>query len=459
MSITYQSTRGQSPELSFKEVVLAGLAPDGGLYVPKTLPKFTHEQIAGWQGLDYPSLVAEILTPFCDDIDIKKLADKAYASFRHQETAPLTKLGDNNYLLELFHGPTLAFKDFALQLLGQLFDELLAEKGEHVTILGATSGDTGSAAIAGCRGHKNVDIYILHPKGRVSDVQRRQMTTIEDENVHNIAVEGSFDDCQRIVKELFTDAEFRAQQRLTAVNSINWARIMAQIVYYFYAALKLGAPQQEVSFSVPTGNFGDIYAGYLAKRMGLPVKTLMIASNRNDILTRCVHDGEYHIDGVHHSLSPSMDIEISSNFERLLFEFYDESAKDICNLMADLQENGSFMLSVKAHERLKKHFIAQSVNDSATLAQIKQTYDNTGEILDPHSAVGVKSAESMLNDGVPVITLATAHPAKFPDAVEQAIDVKPELPPHMADLFNKPEKMSVLSANSADIKHFIQNSS
>ncbi len=458
MSIIYQSTRGQSPELSFKEVVLAGLAPDGGLYVPKTLLHFSTEKIASWKGLDYPSLAAEILAPFCDDIDIKRLTKSAYSTFRHEETAPLTKLAEGHYLLELFHGPTLAFKDFALQLLGHLFDELLTEKGEHVTILGATSGDTGSAAIAGCRGRKNMDIYILHPKGRVSDVQRKQMTTVLDSNVHNIAVEGSFDDCQRIVKELFTDAEFRKEQRLTAVNSINWARIMAQIVYYFYAALKLGAPQQAMSFSVPTGNFGDIYAGYLAKRMGLSVDTLMIASNRNDILTRCVETGEYKVDGVTPSLSPSMDIQISSNFERLLFEYVDEDADRLRQMMTDLKETGSFTMPASAHERLKANFTAYRVDDEQTLAEIKEIYEKTGEILDPHSAVGTKSAVKVQKSGIPMVTLATAHPAKFPDAVEKAIGKQPKLPSHMADLYKKEERMADLSAKTQEIKHFIENS-
>jgi len=458
MSIIYQSTRGQSPELSFKEVVLAGLAPDGGLYVPKTLPKFTDEQIESWKGLDYPSLAAEVLAPFCEGIDIKRLTKQAYQHFRHAETAPLTKLADNHYLLELFHGPTLAFKDFALQFLGLLLDELLAEKGEHVTVIGATSGDTGSAAIAGCRGRSNMDIYILHPKGRVSDVQRRQMTTVEDANVHNIAIEGSFDDCQRIVKELFTDAEFRSQQHLTAVNSINWARIMAQIVYYFYAALKLGAPQQTVSFSVPTGNFGDIYAGYLAKRMGLPVETLMIASNRNDILTRCYKTGEYKVDGVTPSLSPSMDIQISSNFERLLFEFYDQNPSAIREIMADLKAKGSFMLSIKAHERLKRHFTACKADDKQTLTQIAETYEKTAEMLDPHSAVGVYAAEKVRKAEIPMVTLATAHPAKFPDAVRKAIGKDPELPSHLSDIYKKDERFTVLRARAEDVKNFIKKS-
>jgi len=297
-----------------------------------------------------------------------------------------------------------------------------------------------------------MDIYILHPKGRVSDVQRRQMTTVEDTNVHNIAIEGSFDDCQNIVKALFVDAEFREKQRLTAVNSINWARIMAQIVYYFYAALKLGAPEQKVSFSVPTGNFGDIYAGYLAKRMGLPVDRLMIASNRNDILTRCLETGEYRVDGVTPSLSPSMDIQISSNFERLLYEFYDNDADALRGLMADLKEKGSFKLSETAHTRLKEHFDAMSVDDAQTLTQITQTYEKKGEILDPHSAVGVMAAEKTLKNNTPMITLATAHPAKFGEAVQKAISIDPELPPHMVDLFEKNERMKTLPADAEAVK-------
>ncbi len=459
MTIRYRSTRGESPELSFKQVVLAGLAPDGGLYVPTALPHFSVDEIASFKSLNYPALATKILQPFCEGVDIAPLAHDAYADFRHPKTAPLTPLGDNHYLLELFHGPTLAFKDFALQLLGRLLEVLLAEQGEHVTVLGATSGDTGSAAIAGCRGRGNMNIFILHPYGRVSDVQRRQMTTIEDANVFNLAVKGSFDDCQNIVKALFTDADFRNQQRLTAVNSINWARIMAQIVYYFYAALQLGAPQQKVSFSVPTGNFGDIYAGYLAKRMGLPVDRLLIASNRNDILTRCVHEGHYRVDGVTPSLSPSMDIQISSNFERLLFEFYDYDATQLRALMQQLKTEGGFTLSSAAHAKLKKHFDAASVDDAQTLAQIQATYKQHGEMLDPHSAVGVMAAEAQLKPDVPMITLATAHPAKFPDAVHQAIAQNPALPPHMADLFDKPERMTQIAADTASVKAYIlQNS-
>ena len=457
MTIRYISTRGQSPELSFSQVVLAGLAPDGGLYIPTSLPHFSREKIEAWKGLDYPSLATEILTPFCDGIDIKTLAHEAYATFRHPQTAPLTKLGDNHYLLELFHGPTLAFKDFALQLLGRLLEVLLAEKGEHVTVLGATSGDTGSAAIAGCRGRGNMDIVILHPKGRVSEVQRRQMTTIDDANVHNIAIEGSFDDCQRMVKECFVDADFRSQYQLTAVNSINWARIMAQIVYYFYAALQVGSPEQKVSFSVPTGNFGDIYAGHLAKRMGLPVDKLIIASNRNDILTRCVETGEYKVDGVTPSLSPSMDIQISSNFERLLFEFYDNDAQTLRSVMEQLKNSGSFTLSDTAKARLQEQFEALSVDDEETLAQIKRTYAATGEVLDPHSAVGVLAAEKLADKNVPMITLATAHPAKFGDAVEKAVNITPKLPEHLKDLFEKPERMKSLKATKEAIKKYISS--
>jgi threonine synthase len=457
MTITYHSTRGQSPVLSFKEVVLAGLAPDGGLYVPDHLPHFSREEIASWKELSYPDLAAKILTPFCDGLDVKTLAHEAYATFRHEKTAPLVDLGKGHYLLELFHGPTLAFKDFALQLLGHILDELLAEKGHHVTVLGATSGDTGSAAIAGCRGRKQMDIVILYPHGRVSDVQRRQMTTVEDANVHNLAIDGSFDDCQRIVKSLFTDHTFRKAQQLTAVNSINWARIMAQIVYYFYAALELGGPEKAISFSVPTGNFGDIYAGYLAKRMGLPVGSLMIASNRNDILTRCYETGRYQVDGVTPSLSPSMDIQISSNFERLLFDYYDQDAEAIAGIMQELKETGGFTLSAEAHERLRDDFTAMRVGDEETLETMRRIHQTQEEILDPHSAIGVAAAESLLPLDHPIVTLATAHPAKFPAAVQDAIQIDPELPPHMSDLFDKAERMTQLPAETEAVKAYIQN--
>lgn len=472
----YFSTRGQAPVLDFKGAVLAGLASDGGLYLPESLPLFTPAQLVAMQGLSYAELAGAIV----EDSGSNTIISKCYDDFHHTAVAPLKQLGAHDWLLELFHGPTLAFKDFALQYLGRLLDELLtkpsvslqSEQGEaqnvgfgaaphsnKITILGATSGDTGSAAIAGCRGRKNMRIVILHPHGRVSDVQRRQMTAVADENVHNLAIQGSFDDCQSIVKALFTDAEFRQEQRLTAVNSINWARILAQVVYYFYAALRLGAPSREVSFSVPTGNFGDIYAGWLAKRMGLPIKQLIIASNRNDILTRCVNTGEYRIEGVTPSLSPSMDIQISSNFERLLFEFYGNDPQAIGGLMQQLKTEGGFTLRADVHAKLTQHFTAHCVSDEQTLATIRQVYEETGEIVDPHTAVGIAAAVACRKQGdsTPIITLATAHPAKFPDAVKQAIGIVPPVPARLGSLFGKAERFTVLPAEADAVKKYIHS--
>ncbi len=454
MTLQYHSTRGGAPILDFKGAVLAGLAADGGLYLPRKLPRFTPGELVAMQGLDYLSLFQAVLAPFGVPVQ-----EGIYRNFSHQAIAPLKQLAANDWLLELFHGPTLAFKDFALQFLGPLLDGFLRENDETVTVLGATSGDTGSAAIAGCRGRKTMRVFILHPHNRVSAVQRRQMTTVHDHNVHNLAIQGSFDDCQNIVKALFTDQEFKARQKLTAVNSINWARILAQIVYYFYAALRLGAPAREVSFSVPTGNFGDIYAGWLAKAMGLPVRQLIIASNRNDILARCVATGEYRRENVTPSLSPSMDIQISSNFERLLFEFYDGDASAIRGLMQDLKTSGGFKLSETAYQRLRKYFSACCVDDQATLATIRRIHETTGEILDPHSAVGVAAAEKCRKeqDTTPIITLATAHPAKFPDAVRQAIGSEPPLPPQLAGIFDREEKFSVLPAEAGAVRKYIDS--
>ncbi len=341
MTIRYISTRGAAPELSFDEAVLAGLAVDGGLYVPSEIPTLSTSEIASMQTLTYPELAFMVMSRFTGESIAPEIFEgivaESYKQFRHQAVAPLKQLDTHTHLLELFHGPTLAFKDFALQFLGRLLDHILEKRGQKVTVIGATSGDTGSAAIAGCQGRKNMDIFILHPKGRVSEVQRRQMTTVLDRNVHNIALEGTFDDCQDIVKTLFTDAAFRTRHHLTAVNSINWARILAQIVYYFYAALQLGAPGKTVSFSVPTGNFGDIYAGYIAKRMGLPIDQLIIATNRNDILARCVATGTYGIERVYPTLSPSMDIQVSSNFERLLFDLHGRDGVAMQKMMAQFR--------------------------------------------------------------------------------------------------------------------------
>ena len=458
--ITYRSTRGGTPELLFEEVLLAGLAPDGGLYVPSHLPLFTPAALVEMAALPYEHLAECILSPFIGDVltpvELRDAIEASYATFRHAAITPLKQLGHNEYVLELFHGPTLAFKDIALQFLGRLMDNVLKKRAKKIVIVGATSGDTGSAAIAGCQGSDHMDIVILYPHGRVSDVQRRQMTTVLDTNVHCLAIDGTFDDCQHIVKKLLVDQEFLKDHPLGAVNSINWTRIIAQIVYYFYAAFQLGAPARSVSFSVPTGNFGDIYAGYLAKKMGLPLDTLIIASNSNDILTRCLEAGAYEIREVVKTLSPSMDIGISSNFERVLYDLYEGDTEIIRSHMASLQSSRTFTLSAPAHARLTRDFVAVRVNDEATAETIRKTYERTGELLDPHTAIGVRAVhESRRKSDTAYVTLATAHPAKFPDAVMEATGYYPTLPPHLADLFEKPERFTRLGNDAEAVKAFI----
>ncbi len=453
----YLSTRGHAPKLNFEEAVLAGLAGDGGLYVPESLPYLEPPEIAALAGLPYPELAARIMTPFMgemlDEAELLALLGACYVPFRHRAVAPLKQLGPNHWLMELFHGPTLAFKDFALQFLGRVLAHILATRGERVLVLGATSGDTGSAAIAGCSGLPHVDVAILYPHGRVSDIQRRQMTTVTDANVHCLAIDGDFDDCQRIVKALFLDRAFQERRRLVAVNSINWARILAQVVYYFHAALSLGAPAQAVRFSVPTGNFGDIYAGWIARQMGLPIADLIIASNRNDILTRCYHSGIYGMEGVTPSLSPSMDIQVSSNFERLLFDLHDRDSAATAALMESLRQNGSFMLSGRPLTRLREHFSAVMADDKTTLSVIRDVRQQTGEILDPHTAVGVYAANTATRAREwPVVTLATAHPAKFPDAVMQATGHRPALPAHLKSLGELPERYTRLAGDANAVK-------
>ncbi len=457
--MNYISTRGKAPNLSFEEVVLAGLASDGGLYVPETLPQVSTQTMAGWAKLSYEELAFEVMHPFVDgalgDDELKSIINDAYATFRHEAVVPLKQIGKDEWLLELFHGPTLAFKDFALQFLGRVVDSLLTKRGEKGIVLGATSGDTGSAAIAGFRGREHMDIFILYPHGRVSEVQRRQMTTVGDDNVHCVALHGTFDDCQDAVKQIFSDAEFRKQHRLLAVNSINWARILAQVVYYFYAALRLGAPAKQVNFAVPTGNFGDIFAGYIARQMGLPIGQLTIASNRNDILTRCIESGEYTMQGVEASLSPSMDIEISSNFERLLFDLYGRDGAALDTLMQSFRKERSFTLTPEAHAKLRERFAADRIDDAQTKALIQSLYKSTGELLDPHSAVGVGAARNCRKDTDPLVVLATAHPAKFPDAVKAATGIHPELPAHIADLFDLPERFTELENSVDAVKAFL----
>jgi threonine synthase len=458
--IRYISTRGQAPVLSFEQVVLAGLASDGGLYVPDQIPQLSKEELIRLKHLSYADLACEIIPRFVDDsIDhdaLKTIIHESYREFRHTEVAPLKKLDDSTYILELFHGPTLAFKDFALQFLGRLLDHILSKKNQKVVVIGATSGDTGSAAIAGCRGRANMEIFILHPHERVSNVQRRQMTTVTDKNIHNLAIQGTFDDCQDIVKALFNDHTFREKHHLTAVNSINWARILAQVVYYFYAALRLGAPERAVSFSVPTGNFGDIYAGYIAKRMGLPVEQLIIATNRNDILARTLETGTYGMQGVVPTISPSMDIQISSNFERLLFDLYDRDGDKIRDRMISFRAEQSLTLSPQALEKLRGDFAAGRASDDETSFAINAVYQKYGELLDPHTAIGyVVGERERLSRETPLVVLATAHPAKFPAAVKAASTIDPALPPHMSDLFEKEERFDVLKNSAGVVAAFI----
>ena len=440
----YISTRGAAPVLRFDEAMMTGLARDGGLYVPEAVPVMPRAEIAALAGLSYEETAFRVMRPilggtFADD-EFRRLIATAYAGFGHAARAPLVQLDSNHFLLELFHGPTLAFKDFAMQLIGQLFQAALARSGERVTIVGATSGDTGSAAIEAFRGLTNVDVFILYPHGRVSEVQRRQMTTPVESNVHAIAMSGDFDDCQARVKDMFNDFTFRDEVRLAGVNSINWARVLAQVVYYVYAAVALGAPGRPVSFTVPTGNFGDIFAGSIARQMGLPIEKLVIATNQNDILDRAMRSGDYRTHGVRPSISPSMDIQVSSNFERALFDAYGRDGSAVAALMAELKQGG-FHISANAMAALGAQFASGRCSEEETVDTIRRTFARTGEILCPHSAVGVKVAEEHLGT-IPMITLATAHPAKFPDAVESAMGQRPALPPRMADLFGRPERVT-----------------
>ena len=457
----YLSTRGQAPVLNFEEVLLTGLAADGGLYVPETLPVFSAGEIAAMRGLSYPELALKIIEPFVageiPSDDLAAILDETYAEFRHNAVAPMVQIDSNQWVLELFHGPTLAFKDFALQLLGRLLDYVLERKHQKVVIMGATSGDTGSAAIEGCKRCNNIDIFILHPHDRVSEVQRRQMTTVQGDNIHNLAVQGNFDDCQAMVKASFADRSFLPEDRsLVAVNSINWARIMAQIVYYFYAGLRLGAPERAAAYSVPTGNFGDIFAGYLARQMGLPVERLIIATNRNDVLHRVMTTGTYGRQDLGHTLSPSMDITVSSNFERLLFDLYGRDGAAIADLMARF-DKGDISFSDEAMAGARALFSSQRVDDDETCAQILSTWEQCEYLLDPHSAIGVKAAlDCDLPADVPVVTLATAHPAKFPAAVAEAgVDQAPVLPLHLKDLHEREERFEVLPNALADVQAFM----
>lgn len=456
--MNYISTRGTAPVLGFGQAMMTGLARDGGLYVPEVVPVLPADRIAALAGLPYEEVAFRVMRPFIGgffaDDEMKALLARAYAGFRHTARAPLKELAANHFLLELFHGPTLAFKDFAMQIIGQMMQAALARTGERITIVGATSGDTGSAAIEAFRGLKNVDVFILFPHGRVSDVQRRQMTTPVEANVHALAIDGSFDDAQARLKDMFNDFAFRDAVGLAGVNSINWARVLAQVVYYFYAAVALGAPHRAVSFTVPTGNFGDIFAGYVAKRMGLPIEKLVIATNQNDILDRALRTGAYRTDGVRPSISPSMDIQVSSNFERALFDAYGRDGRAIAQLMDEMKAGG-FTISQGALQSLRATFASGRASEEETLATIHRTFAATGELLCPHSAVGVHVAEQHLST-VPMITLATAHPAKFPEAVARASGQHPALPPAMADLFAKAERVTRVPNDLAALQALIR---
>ena len=455
----YISTRGTAPVLSFEEAMLTGLARDGGLYLPETIPTLSEGEIAALAGLSYEDTAFRIMRPYLGDTfsddEFRAIIARAYAGFGHAARAPLVQLAPNHFLLELFHGPTLAFKDFAMQLIGQLFQAALARNGKRVTIVGATSGDTGSAAIEAFKGLDNVDVFILFPHGRVSEVQRRQMTTPSESNVHALAMTGDFDDCQARVKDMFNHFEFRDAVGLAGVNSINFARVLAQVVYYFSSAVSLGAPRRKVSFTVPTGNFGDIFAGYLARRMGLAVDRLVIATNQNDILHRCLSTSDYKPDGVTPSISPSMDIQVSSNFERALFEAYGRDGKAVAQLMDELKAGG-FSVSQGALEALREVYDSGRASEAETSATIARLSATTGELLCPHSAVGVKVAEELRTPSTPMITLATAHPAKFPDAVKGATGQHPPLPPRMADLFERSERVTRIDNDLAAIEALIE---
>ncbi|WP_433988768.1 Threonine synthase (plasmid) [Pseudoseohaeicola sp. NH-UV-7] len=456
----YISTRGHAPVLSFEDAMLTGLARDGGLYVPETIPQMDQADIAALHGLSYEDVAYRVMRPFVGDTftdtEFGDIITRSYAGFGHAARAPLVQLDSGHFLLELFHGPTLAFKDFAMQLIGQMFQTALARRGERVTIVGATSGDTGSAAIEAFKGLDVVDVVILYPHGRVSEVQRRQMTTPGEANVHALAVDGDFDDCQARLKDMFNDFTFRDEVRLAGVNSINWGRVLAQVVYYFTSAVSLGAPHRRVSFTVPTGNFGDIFAGYIAKKMGLPIDQLVVATNQNDILDRCLKGQGYHTSTVHPSISPSMDIQVSSNFERALFDAYGRDGNAVAQLMDELKSGGGFDVSQGALQMLQDTFQSGRASEDETSATITAELARSSELLCPHSAVGVKVANALRDPATPMITLATAHPAKFPDAVEAATGIRPPLPPRMADLYDRPERVTRISNDLAALEAFVR---
>lgn len=462
----YISTRGSDGPLSYEQALLNGLARDGGLYLPTSWPKFTKSEIADMKHLSYAELAGRIMAPFTNGIlseaELTEMAADAYAEFTHKDVAPLTSLSDDNlHILELFSGPTIAFKDYAMQFLSRAFDKALTKAGKRAVILGATSGDTGSAALEAFKGREAVDVFILFPEGRVSPVQQKQMTSVMADGAHAIAVKGDFDDCQALVKSAFNDGSFRDEVGLSAVNSINWARLMPQVVYYFASALRVGAPDKSVAFSVPTGNFGNVFAGWVAKQMGLPIEKFIVASNRNDILTRFFESGEMRRDGVTPSLSPSMDIQVSSNFERLLFEMLDRDGAKTAQLMADFATTGLFDVAPSVMDKMKSEFSAYRLDDDGTLAEISYMQSTYNMVIDPHSAVGfygarMARADKLVGDDTPIIALACAHPAKFPDAVEKATGTYPDLPAHLSDLMGREERFDVLENDLGDIQSYLK---
>jgi len=456
----YVSTRGRAPKLDFESVTLAGLASDGGLYVPEAWPSLTRDQIRALQGLSYVDTAVAVLAPFVGDSiskdDLRALCDTAYGRFAHAAVTPLVQLDARQWVLELFHGPTLAFKDVALQLLGLLFERFLSTRDTHLTVVGATSGDTGSAAIDELAGRAKVDLFMLHPKGRVSDVQRRQMTTVLAPNIHNIAIEGSFDDAQAMVKAMFADADFAGRFTLSAVNSINWARLAAQIVYYFYAAVRLGAPDRPIAFSVPTGNFGDVFAGYVAAKMGLPVAKLIVATNVNDILHRALSEGDYSVGSVTPTAAPSMDIQVSSNFERLLFDLHGRDGDALAASMKGFDASRKFALTPAMRAEAADIFTSARIDPESMEIAMRRAHEGSAMVLDPHSAIGYAAALAAdLPADVPVVTLATAHPAKFRDAVERATGRRPLLPLRVGDLFDREERYEVLPNDLRAVQAYI----
>ena len=457
----YISTRGNAPVLNFQDVLLSGLARDGGLYLPESWPHFSHDDIKAMRGKSYSEVAIQVMWPFVDgDIErttFERIVHEAYGTFRHQAVCPLVQTGANLFVLELFHGPTLAFKDVAMQLIGRLMDHVLAERDERATVVGATSGDTGGAAIDAFAGRDRSSMFILFPHGKVSPVQQRQMTTIAAQNVQAIAIEGNFDDCQALVKAMFNDLKFRDGVGLAGVNSINWARIMAQIVYYFTAAVSLGAPERPVSFTVPTGNFGDIFAGYVAEQMGVPIEQLIVATNDNDILDRTLKTGRYEMRGVVETTSPSMDIQISSNFERLMFEAEGRDAEPVVRAMDSLKQSSAFNLSEKARQSMARLFDSGRADVNQTANTIDRVLKGSGYLLDPHTAIGVHVAQNIKASATPMVVLGTAHPAKFPAAVEAASGINPALPNWLGDLMSRSENYDVLPNDLEKLQAYIKS--